>query len=69
MTNKHQLTITIEETDGGYQAQVADGSRQHRARGSDPMVAIRGAIAVSQATVDNIVDYNRTTDPEHPLLK
>lgn len=53
------IEIEVEESSGRYVASVAQSPPSHRATAPDPMVAIRGALAVSQGHIDEHLGYER----------
>ena len=53
------IEIEVEESSGGYVASVDLSPDSHRATAPDPMVAIRGALAVSQGHIDEHLGYDR----------
>lgn len=64
MTDAHELTVRIEETDTGeYRAQVDEAPEQHFAAGEDPMVAARGALAVARKAVYSGLEDQDESDP------
>lgn len=68
MSNEHDLTLRIEETEtGSYRARVEEAPERHVATGEDPMVAVRGALAVARGVVDSTVGYERSAENDRVL--
>ena len=54
-----ELIIRIEEKCGKYQASVEQSPDSHKATSEDPILAIRGSIAVSRGHIDDYLGYDR----------
>jgi hypothetical protein len=65
MSEDGEITITVERTETGtYRASVDGVPPERFATGEDPMVAVRGALAVARDAVDAAAEYERRPDPE-----
>ena len=53
------IEIEVNDLNGTYEARVKQAPASHSATSDDPMMAIRGALAVSQAHIDNFLGYDR----------
>lgn len=63
MSPAREVTIRIEETETGtYRARVAEAPPDRVATGDDPMVAVRGALAVARDAVDAAAGYDHGPD-------
>ena len=55
----YTIEIEVEYMNGEYEAWVKGAPSRNKARSPDPMVAIRGALSVSQGYIDDHVGYDR----------
>lgn len=53
------LEIEVDDLNGKYEARVKQAPSSHSATSEDPMMAIRGALAVSQRHIDDFLGYDR----------
>ena len=56
---RQSIEVVIEESGGRYKAEVAQNPDRHGAVADDPMMAIRGALAVSRGRIDEQIGYER----------
>ena len=53
------VEVEVEDRNGEYDARVKQAPSGFKATASDPMLAIRGALAVSRGHIDDYVGYDR----------
>ena len=53
------VEVEVEDTNGEYEARVKQAPSSFMATASDPMLAIRGDLAVSRRHIDDHVGYDR----------
>ena len=53
------IEIEIDDLNGKFKARVKQAPSSYSATSDDPMMAVRGALAVSQGHVDDYLGYDR----------
>lgn len=53
------IEIEVEDNNGEYAASVKQSPDSHRAVADDPMIAMYGALVVSQGHIDDYLGYER----------
>ena len=53
------IEIEVDDLNGEYEARIKQAPLSHSATSDDPMMAIRGALAVSRGHIDDYLGYER----------